>query len=45
MHAKTTPSWFVGLALQVVLAAAALVWAWARTRTPAGRLPKGTRIA
>ncbi|MGC5173327.1 ABC transporter permease [Microbacterium sp. DT81.1] len=45
IHAKTTPSWFVGLALQVVLAAAALVWAWARTRTPAGRLPKGTRIA
>jgi ABC-type transport system involved in multi-copper enzyme maturation permease subunit len=45
VHAKTAPSWFVGLALQVVLAVGVLVWAWARTRTPAGRLPRGSRIA
>jgi Cu-processing system permease protein len=43
--AGTTPSWFVGLALQLALAAL-LVWrAWARTGTPARRLPPGTRIA
>lgn len=43
--AGTVPSWFVGLGLQVVLAAL-LVWrAWARTRTPARRMPPGTRIA
>ncbi|WP_438353688.1 ABC transporter permease [Microbacterium sp. CJ88] len=43
--AGTAPSWFVGLALQLVLAAL-LIWrAWARTRTPARRLPPGTRIA
>jgi Cu-processing system permease protein len=29
----SAPSWFVGLALQVVLAAALLWWAWARART------------
>jgi Cu-processing system permease protein len=41
----TVPSWFVGLAFQVVLAGL-LVWrAWARTRTPARRMPPGTRIA
>ena len=43
--AQTTPSWFVGLALQVVLAALLLWWAAARTHTPARRLPPGTRIA
>jgi len=42
---STVPSWFVGLALQLVLAAGLLGWAWARTRTPARRLPPGTRIA
>lgn len=42
---RTTPSWFVGLLIQLVLAAALLWWAWARTRTPARRLPPGTRIA
>ena len=42
---STTPSWFVGLALQLVLSAGLLWWAWARTRTPARRLPPGTRIA
>ena len=42
---ESTPSWFVGMALQALLAAGLLWWAWARTRTPAGRLPQGTRIA
>ncbi len=41
----TVPSWFVGLAVQVGLAALLLWWAWARTRTPARTLPPGTRIA
>ncbi len=39
------PSWFIGLALQSGLAALALWGAWASTRTPAGRLAKGRRIA
>ena len=43
--AQTTPSWFVGLALQILLAAGLLWWAYARTSTPARRLPPGTRIA
>ncbi|MDL9979455.1 ABC transporter permease [Microbacterium sp. ASV49] len=43
--AQTTPSWFVGITLQVVLAGLLLWWAWTRTRTPARRLPPGTRIA
>ena len=42
---STVPAWFVGFAIHLVLAAGALVGAWARTRTPAGRLAKGTRIA
>ncbi len=42
---STTPSWFVGLAAHVVLAAGLLVWGIARTRTPATRLPRGQRIA
>lgn len=41
----STPSWFVGMALQALLAAGLMWWAWARTRTPARRLPSGTRIA
>jgi len=43
--AQTVPSWFVGLAVQVALAALLLWWAWGRTRTPARTLPRGTRIA
>ncbi|WP_368499278.1 ABC transporter permease [Herbiconiux sp. A18JL235] len=39
------PSWFIGLALQAGLAALALWGAWASTRTPAGGLAKGSRIA
>ena len=41
----TVPSWFVGLFLQVLLAGGLLVGGIARTRTPAKRLPPGTRIA
>lgn len=43
--AGTVPSWFVGLGIQLLLALGALWWAVVRTRTPARRLPKGTRIA
>lgn len=43
--ANTVPTWFVGLGVQVLLAAGLLWWAWARTRTPARTLPPGTRIA
>jgi Cu-processing system permease protein len=42
---KTVPSWFVGLGGQIVLAGLLLWWAAARTRTPARKLPPGTRIA
>jgi len=41
----TVPSWFVGLLVQVLIAAGLLTWGIARTRTPAKRLPPGTRIA
>lgn len=43
--AQTVPSWFVGLGVQLALAALLLWWAWSRTRTPARKLPPGTRIA
>ncbi|GAT72284.1 ABC transporter permease [Microbacterium hydrocarbonoxydans] len=42
---SSVPSWFVGLGVQVVVAAGLFAGAWARTRTPARRLPPGTRIA
>jgi ABC-2 type transport system permease protein len=42
---STVPGWFVGLAIQIALAVAALGGALVRTRTPAGKLPKGSRIA
>jgi ABC-type transport system involved in multi-copper enzyme maturation permease subunit len=41
----TVPSWFVGLGIQLVIAGALFAGAWSRTRTPARRLPPGTRIA
>lgn len=41
----SVPGWFVGLLLHVVLAIGALVGAWAKTKTPAGALTKGSRIA
>ena len=43
--AQTVPSWFVGLGVQLALAALLLWWAWRRTATPARTLPPGTRIA
>lgn len=42
---STIPGWFVGLLIHLVLAAGALLGAWARTRTPAGRLSRGSRVA
>ncbi|GAB2468556.1 ABC-type transport system involved in multi-copper enzyme maturation permease subunit [Conyzicola lurida] len=42
---STVPGWFVGLVLHLALAAGALIWAWSRTNTPTGRLPKGSRVA
>lgn len=42
---STTPGWFVGLVVHLLLAAGALTGAWARTRTPASRLSRGSRIA
>jgi ABC-2 type transport system permease protein len=42
---KTVPSWAVGMGIQLALAVAALLGAWAKTRTPARRLSKGSRIA
>lgn len=42
---RTVPSWYVGLGIQLVLAGGLMWWGWARTRTPAKRLPPGTRIA
>jgi len=43
--AGTVPSWFVGLGVQIVIAGGLFAGAWSRTRTPATRLPPGTRIA
>ncbi|GAB2528267.1 ABC transporter permease [Paramicrobacterium agarici] len=45
VHDNAVPSWFVGLGIHVLLAAGALWWAIARTRTPAKRLATGSRIA
>jgi len=42
---RTVPSWFVGLLIHLVLASLAMWGAIARTRTPAGALPTGSRIA
>jgi ABC-type transport system involved in multi-copper enzyme maturation permease subunit len=42
---STIPGWFVGLVLHLALGSGALYWAWARTNTPTGRLPKGSRVA
>lgn len=42
---SSVPSWFVGLGVQVVIAGSLFAGGWARTRTPARRLPPGTRIA
>ncbi|WP_221584719.1 ABC transporter permease [Microbacterium sp. G2-8] len=42
---STVPSWFAGLALQIVLAVGLMLWGAARTRTPSRRTPPGSRIA
>jgi len=42
---STVPGWAVGLLIQLALAATALAGAMARTRTPAGRLSRGSRVA
>ena len=42
---STLPGWFVGLSLHVVVALTALGFGWRATRTPAGRLPRGSRVA
>jgi ABC-2 type transport system permease protein len=42
---STVPGWFVGLTIHLAMAAMALVGAWFRTRTPAKRLTRGSRIA
>jgi ABC-type transport system involved in multi-copper enzyme maturation permease subunit len=42
---STTPSWLVGIGIQLVLAVAAVTGAWAKTRSPARRLSKGSRVA
>ncbi|WP_438855119.1 ABC transporter permease [Agromyces sp. M3QZ16-3] len=45
VYERSVPSWFVGLAIHLLLAAAALAWAIRRTATPAHRIPRGSRIA
>lgn len=42
---QTTPLWPLGLGLQLVLAGGVLALGWRALRTPAGKLPKGTRVA
>jgi len=42
---STVPSWFVGLGVQVLMAAGLMLWGASRTRTPARRTPPGSRIA
>ena len=42
---STVPGWAVGLLIQLALAAAAIASAVVRTRTPAGRLSRGSRVA
>ena len=39
------PLWPLGLGLQLIVTAAVLALAWRSLRTPAGNLPKGTRVA
>lgn len=45
IYDSTVPSWFVGLTIHIVLGAALMFFAYRRTDTPAGTLPKGARIA
>ena len=45
VYDRSVPSWFVGLAVHVLLGAGALAWAWRRSEVPARRLAAGSRIA
>jgi ABC-type transport system involved in multi-copper enzyme maturation permease subunit len=45
IYDRSVPSWFVGLAIHVLLGAGALAWAWRRSEVPARRLAAGSRIA
>lgn len=45
VYERSVPSWFVGLAIHLVLGAGMLAAAIARTRTPAATLPRGSRVA
>ncbi|MHA7305972.1 ABC transporter permease [Arthrobacter sp. TMN-49] len=42
---QKTPLWPLGLGLQLVVAAGVVALGWRALRTPAGKLPKGTRVA
>ncbi|MGO2542740.1 MAG: ABC transporter permease [Specibacter sp.] len=42
---QKTPLWPLGLGLQLLVAAGILALGWRALRTPAGKLPKGTRVA
>lgn len=42
---KQTPLWPLGLVLQLLVTAGILGLGWRALRTPAGKLPKGTRVA
>jgi ABC-type transport system involved in multi-copper enzyme maturation permease subunit len=42
---KQAPLWPLGLVLQLLVAAGILGLGWRALRTPAGKLPKGTRVA
>ena len=42
---KQAPLWPLGLGLQLLVTAGVLALGWRALRTPAGKLPKGTRVA
>jgi ABC-type transport system involved in multi-copper enzyme maturation permease subunit len=42
---RTVPSWFVGLGMHLLLAAAILLGAWRALITPTRKLPRGSRVA
>lgn len=42
---QKAPMWPLGLGLQLLAAAGVLALGWRALRTPAGKLPKGTRVA
>lgn len=42
---QKTPLWPLGLGLQLLVAAGVVALGWRAVRTPAGKLPRGTRVA